>query len=340
MTEFSSMLTIGDVRVGPGIAPFVIAEIGSNHDGSLDQALRLIEAAAGAGAQAVKFQSFTQDTLVSPIAERLRGAFTPHELPDDWLPVLAECARVNEIAFMSTPFDLRSVDRLNEIGVPAFKIASGDLTNHLLLEAVAATGKPIVISSGAAYLGDIETSLGVLSTAGATDVVVLHCVSSYPPSFADLNLKAMRTIAQAFEVLVGFSDHTPGTAASVAAVARGAVVIEKHLTFDRGSVGPDHPYALTVPEFTELVTSVRQTSEALGSARKAPSSDGDERYWAWRGLYAARAIPVGAVVTREDLVALRPREGIGADCLHEVLDKRALESIAKGEPIRSRLLSD
>jgi sialic acid synthase SpsE len=333
MDRFSSTFAIGDHQIGVGSDVYVIAEIGSNHDGSLDTALELVRAAADTGADAVKFQSFTAETLAAPSAERLQTFFRDHRLPDEWLPTLAEAARGAGIDFMSTPFHLGAVQSLVDIGTPALKVASGDLTNHLLLEACAATGLPLIVSTGAAYLGDIERSLGVLADAGARDVVVLHCTSSYPPRFADLNLRAMTTIADAFGVLVGFSDHSPASSATIAAVARDAVLVEKHLTFDRTLPGPDHPYALTVPEFTDLVRGVRETTAALGSSRKGPSSDTDERYWARRGLYAASDLPAGHKLSRDDVVALRPRDGVGADHLHEVLDRALATDLKAGEAI-------
>jgi N,N'-diacetyllegionaminate synthase len=321
MDSFSTSVSIGDHKLAVGSDVYVIAEIGSNHDRSLDTAVELVRVAAEAGADAVKFQSFTAETLAAPFAERLQTFFRDNRLPDEWLPSLAETARDAGIGLMSTPFHLGAVQTLVDIGVPALKVASGDLTNHLLLEACAATKLPVIVSTGAAYLGDIERSLGVLADAGARDVIVLHCVSTYPPVIADLNLRAMSTIADAFGVLTGFSDHSPGHTAATAAVARDAVLIEKHLTTDRSLPGPDHPYALTPPEFTALVQAVRDTTAALGSSRKAPTSDADERYWAWRGLYAASDLPAGHVLTRDDLVALRPREGVGGDHLHEVLGR-------------------
>lgn len=334
MDKFSKSVLIGNSKLEVGSDVYIIAEIGSNHDRSLDTAVDLVKIAADTGADAVKFQSFTAETLAAPTAERLQTFFRDNRLPDEWLPTLAEAAREAGIDFMSTPFHLGVVRTLVDVGVPALKIASGDLTNHLLVEECAATKLPIIVSTGAAYLGDIERSLRVLADAGARDVVVLHCVSSYPPEFADLNLRAMSTIADAFGVLVGFSDHTPGHTAATAAVARDAVLIEKHLTTDRSLQGPDHPYALTPAEFTALVQAVRDTSTLLGSGRKAPSSDADERYWAWRGLYAATDLPAGHVLGRDDLIALRPREGVGADHLSDILGRPLSGPLAAYEAIR------
>jgi N,N'-diacetyllegionaminate synthase len=333
MDPFSPSFAIGEHKIAVGSDVYVIAEIGSNHNGELDTAVDLVQVAANAGADAVKFQSFTAETLAAPSAARLQTFFRDNRLPDEWLPTLAKAARDAGIDFLSTPFHLGVVQTLVDIGVPALKIASGDLTNHLLLEACAATKLPLVMSTGAAYLGDIERSLGVLDEAGARDVVVLHCVSSYPPVIADLNLRAMSTIADAFGVLVGFSDHSPGHTACTAAVARDAVVIEKHLTTDRSLPGPDHAYALTPVEFTALVNAVRDTTAALGSSRKGPSSDADERYWAWRGLYAAEDLPAGRILTRDDFVALRPREGVGADHLSDVLGRTLASPLSAYEAI-------
>lgn len=333
MTLFSREVRIGQRTVGRDHSPYVIAEVGSNHDGSIDRALELITACAVAGADAVKFQSFTQATIASPRCSHLRDAFKQHELPDSWLPDLATAAEEAGIDFMSTPFHLGAVEVLDRLDVPAFKIASGDLTNHSLLRAAAATGRPLIISTGAARLGDIESALDVIESACGSDVVMLHCVSSYPPAFGDLNLRAMETIAMAFQVPVGFSDHTPGSVAAVTAVALGAAVIEKHVTSDRALPGPDHPYALTVPEFAQLVTDVGNAWDALGSPRKEPTSDAAERHWAWRGLYAARNLRFGDVITEADVIALRPRDGVGADQIDELLGRRVVADVEIGAPI-------
>lgn len=329
-----ALLRIGDVPVGSGGRTYVIAEIGSNHDGSKQRAVELIEACADAGADAVKFQSFRADTLASREAERLHQFFSANELPADWLTPLATVASQCGVHFLSTPFDAEAVGQLAAVGVPAIKIASGDLTNHLLLREAAATGLPIIVSSGAAYLGDIERSLDVLERARANGVAVLHCVSAYPPAFSDMNLRAMVTIADAFGVPVGLSDHTPGAALPTAAVALGACLIEKHVTFDRSLPGPDHPYALTVEEFGAMVAQVRAVEEALGDGRKAPTkADYDERHWAWRGLYAAHDLPAGTVLTADHLVPLRPREGVGADEVDLVLGATVRTAIGAGKAL-------
>jgi sialic acid synthase SpsE len=331
MDRFSSTFAIGDHQIGHGSDVYVIAEIGSNHDGSLDTALELVRAAAETGADAVKFQSFTAETLAAPSAERLQTFFRDHRLPDEWLPTLAEAARGAGIDFMSTPFHLGAVQTLADVGAPALKVASGDLTNHLLLEACAATGLPLIVSTGAAYLGDIERSLGVLADAGAHDVVVLHCTSSYPPRFADLNLRAMTTIAEAYGTRVGYSDHSLGELASIIAVTLGASVIEKHFTLDKTLEGPDHAASLDPAELHSFVASLRGVEVALGSAVKAcqPIEAGN-RDVVRRSIVAARKIAAGTTIEAADLECRRPASGRTAFEFWDVVGTVAEEDVAVG----------
>jgi sialic acid synthase SpsE len=327
-------IRIQDRRYAAGGPVYVIAEIGSNHDGSLDRAIEMIAAAASVGADAAKFQLFTARGLAAPRCERLQDAFTPHALPREWLPDLAAAADEHGIDFIATPFDLPAVEALAAMQSPAIKIASGDLTYHALLRAAAATGLPIIVSSGAANLRDVESSLDVLRREGVSELALLHCVSGYPPRFDELTLCAIPSLRQALAVTVGFSDHTPGIAASIAAVTLGSAVIEKHLTLDRTLQGPDHPFAMEPREFGELVQGIRAVEVALGDGVKQPAaSEADERYWAWRGLYAARDLNVGHVLGHDDIVGLRPREGVGADDERLVVGRPLLRELRAGDAV-------
>lgn len=334
MTFSHQSLTVAGVEYRAGGPVYVIAEIGSNHDGSLERAIEMIGVAARAGADAAKFQSFTAETLVANRAAELRKAFAPLALPPEWLPDLASAATAAGVHFVSTAFSSDAVQAIAASGAPAIKIASGDLTHHALLRATAETGLPVIVSSGAATIGDVERSVAVLRAAGCEQLAVTHCVSSYPPRLEEMNLRAMASMALAFDVAVGLSDHTPGAAVSTAAVALGACVIEKHLTLDRSLPGPDHPYALQPDEFEVLVASIRAVELALGDGVKQPAeSEAAERYWAWRGLYAARDLPEGTIVTTSDLVALRPRESVGADEEHLVLGRVVRRGLRAGDAI-------
>jgi sialic acid synthase SpsE len=326
-----SSIDIGGWLVGDDSPTYVIAEIGSNHDGSLAEAIRLIEAAAGAGADCVKFQSYRAERLVAPTHP---GYATLQKLsvPAAWYPELKAAADRCGVHFSSAPFDLQAVRELVAAGVPLLKIASGDLTYTDLLEGVAATGLPLVVSTGAAYLGEVDEALRTLRAAGATQIALLHCASAYPATFEAANVRAVTTLRSAFGVPVGFSDHTPGHAAALAAVALGGRLIEKHITFDRAQPGPDHSYALTVEEFADLVRNIRALEASLGTGAKVPvESEWGEREWARRGVYAATALEAGHVLTDQDLICLRPVKEIPATRRKEVVGRsldRALEALA------------
>jgi N,N'-diacetyllegionaminate synthase len=327
-------ITIGGRPVGDDAPTYIIAEIGSNHDGSLDGALRLIEASAGTGADCVKFQSFRAETLVAPTHPG-RATLERLSLPSAWYPDLKAAADRCGVHFTSSPFDLGAVHELVAVGVPAIKIASGDLTYTDLLEEAAATGLPLVVSTGAAYLGEVDEAVRTMRAAGAEQIALLHCASAYPATFADANVRAVATLRAAFGVPVGFSDHTPGHAAALAAVALGARLIEKHITFDRSRSGPDHPYALTVDEFADLVRNIRALEASLGTGAKVPvASELGEREWARRGVYAVRALEAGHVLEPADLVCLRPLRGIPAARRTELDGRRLSRGVEARSPIR------
>lgn len=274
----------------------LIAEIGSNHGGSLDEAKRYIAASAKAGAQIAKFQSLTREGLIARKAQDAAtgewidnpryAAFTNQGLPDHWLPELKTCCDGNGIEFMSTPFDLGAVDKLEALGVQRYKIASGDLTFTPLLQKVAATGKAVIMSTGASYLEEVGAAIKTLQAAGCTDLTILQCTASYPPGWDDLNLNAITTLKAAFGLPVGLSDHSPGHLAPIAAAALGATVIEKHVTFDRTSAGPDHPFAMEMDEFASLAQDLAALATTLGDGEKRPAaSEINRRNNLRRGVY-------------------------------------------------------
>jgi N,N'-diacetyllegionaminate synthase len=258
---------------------YVVSEIGSNYNGSLELAKQYIRASQGAGANAVKFQSIRKDRLIAPrLFEDGRALDNPIyrncafcELPEEWYPELKAEADQAGIEFFSTPFYLEAVDILESVNVSTYKIASGDITFYPLLEKVGRTGKRIILSTGASGLPEIDLALKTLRDAGAGEIVLLHCVSNYPPEWSEINLLAMTTLRQRYNLPVGISDHSPGSLIPIAAVALGAAVIEKHVTFDRSLAGPDHPYAMTMEEFGDMVRQVRLLEQALGSGDKVPS---------------------------------------------------------------------
>ncbi|MCL5884139.1 MAG: N-acetylneuraminate synthase family protein, partial [Deltaproteobacteria bacterium] len=261
---------IEDRWVGEGHPCFVIAEAGVNHDGDIGQAMRLVDAAASAGADAVKFQAFKAEKLATPDAPK--AAYQARatdasesqyrmlkrlELSEDDHRKLSDYCRRRGILFLSTPYDEESADFLSGIGIPAFKVSSGDLTNHPFLEHLAGKGKPVLLSTGMSSLPEVGEAIGVLRKAGAKEIVLLHAVSCYPADPADVNLKAIRTLSGEFDLPVGYSDHTLGVEVACAAVALGACMIEKHVTLDRNLPGPDHRASLEPGELETLVRGIR-----------------------------------------------------------------------------------
>lgn len=330
-------------------ACFVIAEIGSNHNGSLDEAYRLIDAAAAAGASAAKFQSYSADTLYSTKAPRLTemkdfggddGQITPHELisrlqmPREWHARLAGRCVERGIEFMSTPFDLEAVDQLDPF-VKRHKIASFDLTYKQLIQKVATCGKPVVLSTGHAFLGEVEAAISwVVEVDPTVPITLLHCVSQYPTRFVDVNLRAMTTLAGAFGLPVGLSDHTLGIEVAVAAVALGACVLEKHFTGDHRQPGPDHSFALEPPALADLVRCAGHVRDALGDGMKLPTKSEDEnRLLARRSLHTAADLDQGHELRPVDIAVLRPGTGLAPALLDLVVGRRLRAGLSAGTPI-------
>lgn len=273
---------------------FAVAEVGSNFNGSLDTAKKYVQASKEARADAVKFQTLLKEKLVAPrimaegkwIENPVVKAFSNLGLPEPWHADLKKAADSAGIEFFSTPFYLEAVALLERVGVRTYKVASGDITFIPLLEAIGRTRKNVIMSTGASSIGDVERALNTLTNAGASKVTLLHCVSNYPPQFGEMNLRAMVTLKEKFGVPVGLSDHTPGSVTAIAAVALGATVIEKHVTFDRSQAGPDHPFAMTMPEFGEMVRQIRLLEQALGTGEKAPvQTEQAKQYRIRRGVY-------------------------------------------------------
>ena len=272
----------------------LIAEVGSNHDGKFETARDYIKAAKACGADIIKFQTLSKEKLVAPkiwldgktVDNPVFQQFSNLGLPEAWHMSLKQMADAEGIEFMSTPFYLEAVDLLEKIGVRSYKIASGDITFKPLLEAVGQTRKRVILSTGGSSLHDIEEALKVLNRSDAGNVVLLHCVSNYPPLWREMNLKAIVTLKETFGLPVGISDHTPGYIVPIASVALGASVVEKHITFDRSLPGPDHPFAMTVDEFGEMVRQIRCLEDALGTGIKSPSeSEQAKQHRMRRGIY-------------------------------------------------------
>lgn len=341
------VVNIGSRQVGEGKPVFIIAEAGSNHDGKLEQARKLVDIAAEAGADAVKFQSFLADKIVAKTRDRasyldkivgknesMHDIFKKLEMPREWLKELIAYCNEKNIMFLSTPFDEEAVDVLDELGMPAFKIASFELVHLPLLKYAARKGKPMIISTGMANLGEIEEALEAIYGTGNREVIILHCGINYPPKFEDIHLRAMQTIRQAFGVPVGYSDHTPGITVPVAATALGATVFEKHFTLDKSLPGPDHGFALNPEELKAMVKSIRETEKALGSPVKQMAPAEEELCTvARRSIFAGVDIPKGTEITEDMLVVLRPGTGLKPKYLEVVAGRTARVDIKAHDPI-------
>lgn len=320
---------------------FVIAEVGVNHNGDLDLARRLIDVAARAGAEAVKFQTFFADELVTTTAAqadyqaRNRGRDDSQyemlralELSEDDYRALKLYCDDKGIIFLSTPFSERAVDLLADIGVDGFKISSGDLTHLPLLRHIAGYGRPAILSTGMGTLGEIDEAVTAMAGAGLDEVAILHCVSNYPADPAECNLRAMDTIRGAFGKPTGWSDHTLGNAVSVAAVARGAPLIEKHFTLDRTMPGPDHAASLEPEELNRFVQDLRDTRAALGTPVKRPTaSERETAKVARRSVTLRRALPAGHVLEAGDLMMRRPGLGLSPARVTEILGRRLVRDL-------------
>lgn len=351
---------------------YIIAEAGVNHNGSLELAKKLVIKAAESGADAVKFQTFKASKLVSASAEKAQyqKATTSTaesqlemlqrlELKQEWHAELVSLCAEKKIQFLSTAFDTESLVFLSSLDIPFYKIPSGELTNTPLLWQFARYRKPMVLSTGMSTLSEVELALAVITHAFVCDqepkstdeiwrvfadaenrsvlkdnITLLHCTSQYPTPVHEVNLKAMDTLAHAFGLPVGYSDHTQGITIPVAAVARGACLIEKHFTLDRSMPGPDHLSSLEPDELTSMVTAIRDVSVALGDGFKGPQpSEFDTKNVARQKVVATKNIAKGSVLTREDLTTQRSAEGSGASTLWDLVGKTVTQDIACGTPV-------
>ncbi len=349
----SAVVRIAGRDVAMGRTCVIIAEAGVNHNGNLDLARRLVAEASAAGADAVKFQTFSADLLATrdaPKAAYQRAAGDACESQFEMLrrlelspqahrTLLEDCRR-RGILFLSSVFDERSADLLETLDAAAYKIPSGELTNLPLIEHVARKGRPLIISTGMATLDEVAAAVAACVGTGNTQVVLLHCVSSYPARPADANLRAMETMARAFGLPVGYSDHTTGNAVALAAVALGAAVLEKHFTLDRTLPGPDHRASLEPPELRGLIADVRAVERARGNGEKRPvEAEMAIAAVARKSLVAARDIAAGTVLTPELVVARRPGTGLSPSRRGEVLGRRAARDIAAGTLLRPEMLA-
>jgi sialic acid synthase SpsE len=345
LSRFDDSFLIGERRVGPGEPCYVIAEAGANHNRDLGIATELIDVAAEAGADAVKFQTYTGAGLYSsktPSFDYLDDSRSPAQLlddialPRDWQATLAEHARSRGIAFFSSPFDHEAVDGLRELGVPAMKIASFEIVDLPLIRHAAESAVPVILSTGMATYGEIEDALGAVAQGGNPSAALLRCASVYPSPPEIMNLRAIRTLRRAFGVPAGLSDHTTGIVVAPAAVALGAELVEKHFTLDRSMEGPDHPFALEPGELRAMVAAIREVEAALGDGiLRGPSEAeaGEMHTNARSSIIAAADIPAGTEITREMLTVKRPGWGIAPKHLELLIGRRARVDIEYDDPV-------
>jgi len=347
-------MRIQDREIGWGRPPFVIAEMSGNHNHSLDAAMAIVEAAAAAGADAIKLQTYTADTITLDVSSgpfvisdekspwagrRLHELYQEAHTPWDWHKPLFDRARQLGLIAFSTPFDLTAVDFLEELNVPAYKVASFELVDLPLIEAIAHTGKPMFMSTGMATLGEIDEAVQAARRGGATQIVLLKCSSAYPANPAEMNLSTIAHMSAAFGLPVGLSDHTLGIVVPVTAVALGACMIEKHLALSRELPGPDVAFSLEPNEFRDMVSAVCTAQQAVGkvdygvSPREAASREFR------RSLFVTRAIAAGERFTHDNVRSVRPASGLPPKCLEQVLGRKANRELEAGTPLRWEVIS-
>ena len=345
-------IKIGRRTIGAGHPVYVIAEVSANHHQDFEQAVKIIRAANEAGADAVKLQTYTPDTITIAcdrpefrIAGTIWEGRTLYELygeaytPWEWQPRLKEIANDLGLDLFSTPFDATAVDFLEQMNVPAYKLASFELVDIPLIQKMARTGKPLIMSTGMATIGEIEEAVQAACQAGADQVALLKCTSAYPAAAEEMNLRTIPELARRFGVPVGLSDHTMGIAVPVAAVALGACIIEKHLTLSRSEPGPDSAFSLEPQEFNEMVEAVRTAEKALGEVHFGFSPKEASSRIFRRSLFVVQDVKCGALFTSENVRSIRPGYGLHTRHLPEILGRHAARDIERGTPLTWDLVS-
>ena len=348
----NASLRIGDIQIGENFSVFIVAELSANHLQKFDNAVKLIKAAKEAGVDAIKFQTYTPDTITidcnnkyfqikqgtlwegQTLYELYKKAYTPWE----WQPKLKEIAESEGLICFSSVFDKTAVDFLEGINVPAYKIASFEITDIPLIEYVASRGKPIIISTGIATLSDIEEAVNACKKMGNEQIALLKCVSAYPTPLEDVNLRTIPDLANTFKTVVGLSDHTLGIPVPIASVSLGATIIEKHLTLDRKLGGPDAAFSLEPEEFKAMVKSVREVEKALGEVSYDLTEKMKKSREFSRSLFAVKDIKAGEVFTEENIRSIRPGYGLHPKYLKGISGKKAIKNIKKGMPLSWELI--
>jgi pseudaminic acid synthase len=338
---------IGSRRIGAGSPVYIIAEISANHQGDFAHAAELVRAAAAAGVDAVKLQTYTADTITLACrrpefqigegtlwsGRYLHDLYQEAYMPWEWQPELKRIADELGVHCFSTPFDFSAVEFLSAMDVPAWKIASFELVDIPLIRRVAQTGRPVIMSTGMASLAEIDEAVGAARDAGCTELALLKCTSSYPARFEEMNLRAIPALAERFGVPVGLSDHSPGSVVPVAAVALGATIVEKHIKLRAGDEGPDAKFSLDAGEFAAMVSAVRSAEAALGSGKWNEMEDDASSRQFRRSLFVARDIAKGELFTPENLRSVRPSHGMHTRHYEGILGRAATTDLTAGTPL-------
>ncbi len=340
-------ITINNRKIGTGTPCYIIAELSANHRQDYATAVELVKAARDAGADAVKLQTYTPDTLTIDVSsasfthseesiwagQKLYQLYEKAYTPWEWQPKLKQLADEISIDLFSSPFDHTAVNFLEKMDVPAYKIASFEIVDIPLIKKVAATGKPLILSTGMATIDEIEDALNAARQAGATQIALLKCCSAYPAPASDMNLRTICDMAQRFQVPIGLSDHTLGWDVPVCAVGLGACIIEKHLTLNRRDHSPDAAFSLEPAEFKKLVQAVRDTEQILGTVHYGPLPSERESLKFRRSLFVVEDIKTGDELTLGNIRSIRPATGLPPAELTNVLGKRARKNLKKGTPL-------
>jgi N-acetylneuraminate synthase len=347
-------IEIGGRRIGPDEPVFVIAELSGNHNGDVDRARRLVSAAADAGADAVKLQTYTADTLTIDADTRwfrlgegtlwsnrtLHALYSEAATPWEWHEELSALATTLGLQLFSTPVDSSAVQHLEALGAPAYKVASFEIVDLELLRAVAATGKPLIISTGMSTIEEIDDALATTREAGASQVALLRCNSSYPAPVEEMDLRTIQDMTDRFGVPVGLSDHTLGDVSAITAVALGACIVEKHLTLARADGGPDAAFSLEPDELARFVDAVRSSQRALGHIRYGPSKHEEASLVFRRSVFVVADVRAGEAFTRDNLRVIRPGHGLPPKVLDDIVGRVAARDIPRGTPLDWDVIAD
>jgi pseudaminic acid synthase len=340
------LISIGQKNLKKYHSIYIVAEIGSNHDNDLGRAKNLIQLAKECGADAAKFQSFTPQDLISKKGFDRKSSFQSKwkrsvwdtyvsaEMPRHWHYELADFSKSQGLDFFTSPWDEEALDLLVKIDAPVIKIGSGDIDNYDLIFKAGATGKPIILGTGASDLAEVETAVNTIRSAGNNNIVLMHCVVNYPSDINQSNIRVLPAMETAFDLSVGYSDHSPGDLVAVCSVSLGAVVIEKHFTDDKAREGPDHPHSMNPREFAEMASKIRALTKALGNGVKSIVSDEQEtKVLQRRSIFAIKQIKKDEKITKDNIRLLRPAIGIPPKYIDVVLGRTARHDIDKYDPI-------